>query len=150
MHQRCAKQSNQWALRLEQVKLKSELLSEFKELNGTQIFGKHVSGVIGTFNEEKLNLFAGDYIMNKMVAQINMLDALFLHKIRSQEMEPWLSPKSGIGARLMPSSVIRLLIQMSCLYVLKRDMYFALVEDRATVFCAHKFQENIAPASLTI
>ena len=48
-----------------------------------QIFGKEVGRVVGTFYKEELNLFAGDHIMNEVVAQINMLDALLLHRVRA-------------------------------------------------------------------
>jgi hypothetical protein len=51
----------------------------------SQIFGEHIHGVFSSFNKEEFYLFKANYIPYVVVAQINMLDALFLHWVRGKE-----------------------------------------------------------------
>jgi hypothetical protein len=45
----------------------------------SQIFSEHIHGVFSSFNKKEFYLFKANYIPYIMIAQINMLDALFLY-----------------------------------------------------------------------
>jgi hypothetical protein len=51
----------------------------------SQIFSKHICGVFSSFNKEEFYLFKVNYIPYEIIAQINMLNALFLHWVRGKE-----------------------------------------------------------------
>ena len=51
-------------------------------------------------------------------------------------MDPWLSPQTGIGTIGMSNSDSKVFNQLACLAQSDKAMYSASVEDSATVFCA--------------
>jgi hypothetical protein len=67
------------------VKLKPELIPEFKELNMPKILGEHVHGVLASFNKEQFHLLSPDNITYEVIAQVYVFSALFLYRIRGME-----------------------------------------------------------------
>jgi len=63
------------------------------------------------------------------------------------KMEPWLSPLTGIGARLYLSSVTSDQIQKSCFEASDIAIYSASVDDVAIVFCCREDQTMGADVS---
>ena len=61
------------------------MFPELVELYATKVLGEHVRRVLCSFNEVKLHLARLDSVANKVVAQINVFDALFLHRVRGKE-----------------------------------------------------------------
>jgi hypothetical protein len=61
------------------------MFPELVELYATKVLGEHVRRVLCSFNEVELHLARLDGVANKVVAQINVFDALFLHWVRGKE-----------------------------------------------------------------
>ena len=61
------------------------MFPELVELYATKVLGEHVRRVLCSFNEVELHLARLDSVANKVVAQINVFDALFLHQVRGKE-----------------------------------------------------------------
>ena len=47
----------------------------------SEILGEHVGGIRGSFYKEELHLFGLYHFSNKVKAQINVFDALFLDRV---------------------------------------------------------------------
>ena len=64
------------------------------------------------------------------------------------KIEPWLSPHTGIGWRLYPSSPSSCHNHLACLLQSDREMYSASIEEWATHSCLQECQLKVQVASL--
>ncbi|KAH7902920.1 hypothetical protein BJ138DRAFT_1108115 [Hygrophoropsis aurantiaca] len=90
-------------------------------LVSSAVLGEHICRIVSTIDEKNIDYFIGNNFANVVVVDIDVLGAMFSHRI-------------GIGRNLYPSSLKRVQIQTTWRLQLLRAMYSASVEDNATVF----------------
>ena len=78
-----------------------------------------------------------------MILNVNVFGSPFLDGVRSDEINPMLSPLMGTVPKGKPNSSKRDFIHMICRHMSDSAMYSASVDERATVFCNQDCQHTM-------
>ena len=79
------------------IELQSQLSAELEEPDMTEIFGEHIGGVIASVNEQDRHLAFANAFPNVVVADIDVLGATFLDRIRGDEDRALVIPSDRHG-----------------------------------------------------